>query len=164
MGFKLFEKTLLIACAVAIIFKLLQIPFWISFCILSLSILGLSYMAAGWYLFSVKENEATQNSLPFSIVSGFVLMQLALGILFKLCSWPGYEALLYGGLFFSIILLVLSFIIRLNSNVKPYYSLMIKRLLIIISVGILIIPLQVKHYHYTHNGKRIENIDSSTSH
>lgn len=160
MGFKLYEKILLPVCGVSIILKFLKVPGSMSLCAFSFAILIFTYFFAGWHLFSVKENGAKQNNIAHSIFAGFALAIMATGILFKTFSWNFYTQELFCGFSFSSILLVVCIALMKRSNLKLYYSTMIKRSMIFISVGILVLLLPVKHYSYTKEGIRTQIIQN----
>lgn len=161
MEFKKFEKVLLLLCGVSLLMKVLNIPAGPQLFLISMSVLAISYLFAGVFLFSVTDNGTKQNSVLFSIASGLTLSILVLGILFKVFSWSFCMSLLYLGILSVIPMLVLGCILKDKSPSKSYYSTMIVRLIILLSMGLLVLLLPVKNYHYKENGELIEMPDKS---
>jgi hypothetical protein len=148
MRFKRFEWILALLCILALVTKLLKIYSGNQFALLFLVVLGLSYCFMGWYLFSVKDNGVKQNNIAYSIITGIFLQYMLWGIAFKVFSWPMCRLIFFSGLFFTILLLSLCFILLESSTKKLYYTTMIKRLAIICGISILIAFLPVKNYDY----------------
>jgi hypothetical protein len=141
--------------------KVLDIPAGPQLYLISMSVLAISYFFASVFLFSVTENGTKQNNVLFSIASGLTLSILVLGILFKVFSWSFCMSLLYLGIISVFLMLILGCILKDKSPLKSYYSTIIVRSIILLGLGLLVLLLPVKNYHYKENGELIEMPDKS---
>jgi hypothetical protein len=136
------EKITSLIFIIGLLFKFFNIPGSSLVLILSLSVMAIIYFPVGFFFFSDKTIK--NQNLPLSIVSGFFLSIIPIGMLFKLQYWPGGQInLLIGSISASVILIVTLFLnSKAKENLKTYYKNMILRtaILIILSASLYFIP------------------------
>ncbi len=113
------------------ILKLLDVPGGGVLTVLSLSTLAILYFPLSFYFFSDK-NVKTQNQ-PLSIISGFFLSLVPIGIMFKLQYWPGYEANLIVAFISATILTGVGYFLKQKApeELKTYYKQFLSRVIIL---------------------------------
>jgi hypothetical protein len=125
-----------------ILFKLLNWPGWTILILISLSLLALSYFPFAFYFFA--DQEVKKQNILLSIIAGFILSVIPVGILFKILHYPGSSVMLIFGIMSSPILLIVTYILkkRDNKDRSSYYGNMIVRIIVlsILSLSTYIIP------------------------
>ena len=109
------EKVFACIILVALLMKLVYIPFSGPLLVLSISTLSLFYFPLGFYFLNV--NSSTKN-MGLSIVAGFLLATIPVGILFKIMSWPSANQMLIAGIFSSALLFVIILVVK-RINFSP---------------------------------------------
>jgi len=121
------EKTLGIIALIGFFFLLMDFPGGSLILIASLGTLGLLYMLFAFYLFCDKKLK--RQKLALSIVSGYFLSAIPLGILFKLLGYPGGYALLLSGTISAPAYLLIAFLLKRKAKeeLTIYYRNMLVR-------------------------------------
>ncbi|MBL0683590.1 hypothetical protein [Aquimarina mytili] len=95
--------------------------------IISLIPLATIYFFAAFYFFCDKTIK--KSNIALSIISGFLLSIVPVGILFKLQNWPGAEVNLLSGIITGVILLPIIWLLKVkaSNDLLNYYKSMIIR-------------------------------------
>jgi hypothetical protein len=122
------EKGLFLAFLIGLILKFLHLPGAGVLLVLSLSALVLLYCPGAIYFFS--DNTYKKQNNPLSIISGFFLAIITIGILFKLQYWTGANVYLLIGTVTAPIILGVTLLLKLKAtdDLKIYYRNMTIRL------------------------------------
>ncbi len=121
------EKILSIVFIAGILFKLMHWPGGAVLLVLSLMTLAILYFPAAFYFFCDK---VTKNqNLPLSVISGFFLSIIPIGILFKVQYWPGGQAYMLVGAVTAPVILAVTYFLKSKApeELSVYYKNMIKR-------------------------------------
>jgi hypothetical protein len=137
------EKTFWIIFIVTVILRLLNIPGHGLLTVLTLGVLGILYFPAGFYFFCDKQLK--KQNLVLSIVSGFFLSYIPVGILFKLQHYPAQNVMMMIGLISGLSFLIITYFLRKRSdeNLKTYYNNMLIRTLILTVLIIIFFVLPI---------------------
>lgn len=132
------EKGLAIAFLVGLLFKYLHWPGGGLILVISLSTIAMLYCPGAFYFFSDKAIK--KQNLALSIISGFFLATIPIGVLFKLQYWPGAQVnLLVGTVAAPIILGVTLFLkSKAADDLKTYYKNMTIRTVILTTLTVLL--------------------------
>jgi|GEM_PF-7115382 len=159
MRFKLYEKLLLIACGLSFVSDVLLLPYSGFFCLISFTLLGASYIFGSWFLFSVHdEGNTEQNNPAFTIIGGLVLGGMALSVIYRAYRWPGHNAFFYISLILTIIIWMVSSILRSRGQLVAYYRSMLLRSALLMSLAFIIIAR-----HHDHKRKRVHTVQTDSS-
>lgn len=105
----------------AILFKLMHWPGGDVILVLSLSTIAFLYFPFSIYFFSDKSSK--NQNLMLSIIAGFFLSIIPIGLMFKLQYWPGGEFQLLIGTLAALILLVIIFVLKGHKvHLHMYYK------------------------------------------
>jgi hypothetical protein len=142
------EKILGLIVLVALIFKLTLITGGGILIVLSLSVLAIIYYPFGFALFNkigfqqIFKRDSYKGLSALRIIGaigvGTALSIICIGILFKLQHWPGSKINLLAGLITSLILLII-ILIKYSKNKDDFYTMILKRLIIIGGFGLIMI-------------------------
>ena len=132
------EKGLTIAFLIGLIFKYLHWPGGGLILVISLSTMAILYCPGAFYFFSDKTIK--KQNLALSIISGFFLAIIPIGVLFKLQYWPGAQVnLLVGAVTAPIILGVTLFLkSKAADDLKTYYKNMTIRAVTLTTLTVLL--------------------------
>jgi hypothetical protein len=121
------EKVAAAVFLVGVLFKLMHWPGAGPLIVVSLSIIAVFYFPLAFYFFCDKKIK--HQNLPLSIVSGFFLSLIPIGIAFKLQYWPGAQVYTMLGMITSPIILLVTYFLKKRSSeeLSVYYENMIKR-------------------------------------
>ncbi|MDF2435669.1 MAG: hypothetical protein K0Q95_45 [Bacteroidota bacterium] len=121
------EKTLALLFFIGVLFKVMHWPGAGPLIVVSLSTLAILYFPLAFYFFCDKTIK--HQNLPLSVVSGFFLSIIPIGLAFKLQHWPGAQIYLLIGIITSPIILTTVYVLRERApiNLSVYYNNMLKR-------------------------------------
>ena len=109
---------------------------------ISLMSIAIIYFPAGFYFFCDKN--INRQNLALSIVSGFFLSIIPIGILFKMMHWPGAQIYLLTGMVSAPIFLIVTYILKnkATEDLTIYFNNMLLRtsVLTILSIVFFLIP------------------------
>lgn len=125
------EKTFWAIFIVAIILRLFNIPGHGLLTVLTLGVLGVLYFPVGFYFFCDKQIK--RQNIALSIVSGFFLSYVPIGILFKLQHYPGQKIMMIVGLISGLTFLIVTYFLlrRTSEDLRTYYKNMFLRTLVL---------------------------------
>ncbi len=125
------EKVFASIFLVGLIFKLLHWPGAGVLIVISLSTLAFFYFPLAFYFFCDKQIK--RQNLALSIISGFFLSIIPIGVMFKLQYWPGAQVQLLAGLFTAPIIFVVVYFLQKKSSedLVLYYKNMFNRTLLL---------------------------------
>ena len=129
------EKALAIVILIGFIFQILHWKGANMILMLALVVLWLMYLGFAFYFFSDKT--VKNQKLPLSIIAGFLLSTLPIGILFRLLHWKGADFMLNTGIFCGCLVLAYVFITK-NKNLGVYYNNLLIRAGILTSISLLL--------------------------
>jgi len=158
---KFFEKILWIAVVLGLLLKVLHLPFSSLLLILGLSILSMSYLFAGWFMFATPTRQDQDTTT--SILTGIALSVMVLGLLFKIQVWPMASFFLLLSIPFTGVMLVVLLITR-NSKpeLKRFYSAMTIRTVPILVAALVMYPITERaflNYYYHDNPEKAALLD-----
>ena len=133
------EKTVISIFLLSLILKWSNIPGSSLLLILSLMVISILYLPLAFYFFSDKELK--NQNIALSITGGIALSIMPVGLLFKFMYWPGAQVMLIGGIFFTVILLIVTFILSRQNNetLKTYYKNYFIRIIFWLSLGLILV-------------------------
>ena len=138
------EKVLSILLIISLLFVSINWPGAKLFVIMSLLILALVYFPFAFYFFSDKTLK--RQNLAVSIIFGWLLSIIPIGIMFKLMFWPGYHVMILTSCLTAPILLIIAFILfkKSKEDLKTYYKNLLSRttVLTIAAFIMLAMPLE----------------------
>lgn len=125
------EKTLAFIFIIGIIFKLLHWTGGNIIIVFSLFTIAIMYFPAAFYFFCDKD--VKRQNITLSIISGFFLSVIPVGILFKIQYWQGSQIYLLTGIVATPIILILVYFLRSKAteDLKTYYKNMFARTIIL---------------------------------
>lgn len=123
------EKTLAAIAFLGLILKFAQLPG--SGVLLLVSFGGVAMVCFPGAVYFFSEKEIKQQNIALSIVGGFFLALVPIGILFKVMYWPGAAVNLLVGLVASHVVLVIVYVQRAKAEIDldRYYRSMLFRTL-----------------------------------
>lgn len=132
------EKSFTVVFLIGLIFKFLHFPGGAVLLIISLTIIAMLYFPMAFYFFS--DRELKRQNLALSIVSGFFLSLVPIGIMFKLQYWPGAQLNLLIGTFSALIILAITYFLKSKSSddLKTYYKNLFLRTTVLLTLGIIL--------------------------
>ena len=147
------EKVFASIFFVGLIFYFMHWPFAGPLLVVSLSTIAMLYFPGGFYFFCDKNIE--RQNLPISVISGFFLSFIPVGVLFKLLFWPNPQIFLLVGIVTAPVFLVLIYFSKSNASedLKIYYRNMFLRVsvLTILVVTLYLTPItaliQIRNRH-----------------
>jgi hypothetical protein len=131
------EIGLTLSFIVGLVFKFMHIPGFSILLIISLMGLGILYFPSAIYFFSDKTIK--KQNIALSVVSGFFLSIIPIGILFKIFYWPGGQLYMIVGSIAAPILLVVTYYLKTKASedLRNYYKNMITRIMVLTFFAIL---------------------------
>ena len=109
---------------------------------ISLMSIAILYFPAGFYFFCDKM--ISRQNLALSIISGFFLSYIPMGILFTIMHWPGAQIVLLVGMIAAPVFLVVTYILKnkATEDLTTYFNNMLLRIsvLTILSIVFFLIP------------------------
>lgn len=133
------ERVFIMLFVVAVVMKLLHIAGADIVMICTLVGLSFLYLFFGFYFFA--EGHVRQSNIILSILAGILLASAPLGILFRLEYFSGSKIQVLFGAMFSLIVLLVVFIMRVSSSndeLKGYYRNMLARSFILFGLCLLL--------------------------
>lgn len=138
------EKILALLFLISLFFISMHWPGGNILLILSLMFLTIIYFPFAFYFFSGKTFK--NQNFAVSIIFGWLLSIVLIGIMFKLMFWPGNQIMILGGCVTAPFLLIAAFILFRNAreDLKTYYKNLLIRttVLTIVIFVILVIPIK----------------------
>jgi hypothetical protein len=131
------EKTLAVIIILAILLKWLHIPFMNIVLIQSLSLLTFIYLFGSFYFLCDKD--ISRQNMVLSIVWGLCLGVIPMGILFKLCWWPGSGAILIVGVYSALFFLILIYFLKKKApeELSTYYKNLTARTIALFTIALI---------------------------
>lgn len=131
------EVTFSIVFLIGLLFKFFGWPASGIFLIISLISLSCIYFFGAFYFFCDKIIK--KSNIALSIISGFLLSIIPIGILFKIQNWPGATINLLSGIITGFILIgvVLFLKAKASSELTIYYRNMVIRIIVLTALSII---------------------------
>lgn len=131
------EKILFILFLIGIAFRLMHWPGGAVMHLFSLAGLALIYFPGSFYFYSDKSIK--NQNIPLSIITGFFLSIIPVGVLFKVLYWPGAQINLLVGTVSAIIIygIVIFLQSKAEEDLKTYYKNMKVRTTVLMVAGLL---------------------------
>ena len=140
------EKIFGVLAVIGLVMKFTLIPGHGLILVVSLCFLSMLYFFLGFALFNdiplkrIFKRESYQAISPARLIGtiglGFSFSEITFGMLFKIQHYPGSATQLVGGLFFTIIILIVA-LIRFGKNKSDFYKNIFTRILIVGGFGLI---------------------------
>jgi len=149
------EFILIIISIIALIMKLLEVPFGALLFLFSILLLSLIYYPMGFAFFNdirlrnIFKKESYQGlkwtRILGAIVAGIVVSTLLIGVLFSVMHYPGAQYMLIEGVFSAVVVFIIAFVKNRKSK-SPYYSFILSRIGFTGIMGVLLLLMYYWNY------------------
>jgi hypothetical protein len=122
------EKIVAAFILLGFIFRFFHIPGSAIILTVSLMTISMIYFGGAFYFFC--DQRLKNQNIALSIVSGFFLSLVQIGILYKVLFWPGGQIFLFLSIISTPVLLALTFFLKTKAagNLNKYYKNMLLRI------------------------------------
>lgn len=169
---KKIEFSFLAVAFAAVLMSLFRIPFGAVIVILSFSTMAILYPPYGYFginKLTIKDlSNAEINNLPalrsgLGVCLGISISILLIGSMFKLMSWPGADPMLYVGVGFQALILIVTIIVASMDSYKSYFF-VFTRIILFGLPGLFLLslsPYAILEYKYREHPAYIEALKKS---